>query len=561
MIYNLQRFQELFYHLYSIFRANEAELNELDAAVGDGDHGTTMARGFAAVAKAAAKKPHSISDLFGHVANTLAEETGGAIGPLLAAFFSAGISVFAGKSETGLAEIAAFFQQGYNLVRAVGGAEPGDKTLLDALAPAVQAIENRQDLSLEEGLHLAAEAAELGAQSTREMVASEGRARFLGERSLAHPDPGATSFALLVKAFSEVANGCSVDLPIELTYPAPVDFHPTGAFINSPERMVLEDNQGLALAYPSLVRLTKNDVLVRVKPKSTGKVGLAMGQGGGHTPSMGGFVGQGLLDADVYGPLFTCASGLKIEDAIVQADRGAGVVLLVSNHAGDVLNARLAQQLAQEKGHHVEFVLSCDDVTIAPRENLLRRRGLGGLLFTLKVGGAAAEAGQGLTDVARLMRDTNERTATLGVASRAPEHPLTGKKLFSLPEGRIEVGTGVHGEVGVYRGDLMPVDDLIKLMLDRLVPDLDSFLNGNVYVFLNGSGGTSRMELHILYRSIFNQLSRQGLRVADAVIGSYFTTLNMGGFSLSLCALSEESKPYWDAPADSPSFHWPLQVS
>jgi dihydroxyacetone kinase phosphoprotein-dependent L subunit len=556
-MFDLQRFKALFFHLYLVFNENSVELNALDSAVGDGDHGSTMLRGFTAAAKAADEDYSSIADLFEAVSNTLAEQTGGAIGPLLAAFFSAGTTAFAGKSEVGLKEVTAFFHQGYDLVQAVGGAVPGDKTLLDALEPAVRVLEEHPDATLAGGLDLAAIAAEEGAMKTKEMVASEGRARFLGERALAHADPGATSFALLVKAFTDVADGLNEGFPAALAAPVQTEFHPTGALINSPETMVHEDNQGLALAYPNLVRLTENDVLVRANPKSAGKVGLAIGQGGGHTPSMGGFIGSGLLDADVYGPLFTCASGLKIEKAISAADTGAGVALLVSNHAGDVLNARLAQQRAQERGHQVEFILSTDDVATAPREDYLRRRGLGGLLFPLKVGGGAAEAGLGLGDVARLMRETNARTVTLGVASRAPRHPVTGEVLFELPEGEVEVGTGVHGEVGVYRGDLMPADDLVRLVLEKLVADLEGLLTEKVYVFLNGSGGTSQMELHILFKSVYEQLTAQGLRIADAVIGSYFTTLGMGGFSLSLCALPDEAISFWNAPANSPAFHWP----
>ena len=557
-MFDLQRFKALFFHLYLVIKANAIELNGLDAAVGDGDHGSTMQRGFTAAARVAVEEYPSIAELFESVSNTLAEQTGGAIGPLLAAFFSAGTTAFAGKSEVGLKEVTAFFKQGYDLVRAVGGAAPGDKTLLDALGPAVRVLEEHPNATLAAGLNLAAIAAEEGAIKTKEMVASEGRARFLGERTLAHADPGATSFALLVKAFSDIANGLTVAFPEELMTQISTDFQPTGAFINSPETMVTEDNRGLALAYPNLVRLTDDDVLVRVHPKPAGKVGLAIGQGGGHTPSMGGFVGPGLLDTDVYGPLFTCASGLKIAKAITAADTGAGVALLVSNHAGDVLNARLAQQKAQEKGIRVEFILSSDDVATAPREDYLRRRGLGGLLFPLKVGGGASEAGLGLGDVARLTRETNQRTATLGVASRAPRHPVTGKVLFDLPEGEIEVGTGVHGEIGVYRGDLMPADDLVRLVLEKLVADLEGYLTDKVYVFLNGSGGTSQMELHILFKSVHEQLAAQGLRTAGGVIGSYFTTLEMGGFSLSLCALPEEAIPYWDAPATSPAFYWPL---
>jgi dihydroxyacetone kinase phosphoprotein-dependent L subunit len=557
-MFDLSLFKVLFFLLYQTFTNQRTRLNQLDAAVGDGDHGDTIARGFRAAARAAEASDVGIAELFTEVANALAEQTGGAIGPLLAAFFGEGALVFEGKRQIGLPELTEFFRRGYDAVRVVGGAQPGDKTLLDALAPAVAALEDNQALSLIDALDRATLAAETGVEATREMQAEEGRARFLGERSKGHPDPGATSFALIVKTFALVAQGEIVE-SLELAEDEEADsFHPSGKFINSPASMIAEDNLGLALAYPGLVRLTDDGVLVRATPKTEGKVGLAIGQGGGHTPSMGGFIGPGLLDTDVYGPLFTCASGLKIAEAIEEADHGAGVALLVSNHAGDVLNARLGQHRAEGIGHEVELVLLSDDVATAPREDYLRRRGLGGLLFALKVGGGAAEAGLSLAEVAAQMRAINERTASLAVASRAPRHPFSGERLFDLPEGQIEVGTGVHGEVGVYRGELLPPDELIALMLDKLVPDLEPFLEDRVWVFLNGSGGTSDTELHILYQSIWRQLGERGLQVADGVVGSYFTTLEMGGFSLSLCALPENALPWWAAPASSPAFRWPL---
>jgi phosphoenolpyruvate---glycerone phosphotransferase subunit DhaK len=556
---DLAGFKDLFFYLYQTFNDHAPRLNALDSAVGDGDHGDTMLRGFRAAAQTVRDGTYGgISELFDAVADTLAEETGGAIGPLLAAFFAEGGLAFSGMEVVGVPALALFFKHGLDAVGEVGGAQPGDKTLVDALAPAVRVLVEGQGLDMVAALDAAAQAAEHGAQATQDYSATLGRARFLGERSVGHPDPGAVSFALIVRALHAIALG---DHPTELeteTFAASQRVKPLSKFINDPEDMVTEDNRGLALAYPQQVRLTESGVLVRAQPKGQGKVGLAIGHGGGHTPSMGGFLGAGLLDADVYGPLFTCASGLKIARAIELAERGGGVALLVSNHAGDVLNARLAARRVEQLGIPVCLVFSSDDVATAPREEFEARRGLGGILFPLKVGGGAAEAGLPLSDVAELMRNANERTATLAVASRAPRHPVSGERLFDLPEGQIEVGTGVHGEVGVYRGELMKADDLVAMMLDRLVPDLAAFIQDQVWVFLNGSGGTSQMELHILYQAVHQALAARGLQVAAGVVGSYFTTLEMGGFSLSLCALDEEGAGWWKAPASSPAFRWPL---
>jgi dihydroxyacetone kinase-like protein len=556
---DLAGFKALFFYLYQIFQDQAPHLNALDSEVGDGDHGDTMLRGFRAAAHTVNEGDYgSISALFDAVADSLAEETGGAIGPLLAAFFAEGGLAFSGMEGVRVPALALFFKRGLDAVREVGGAQPGDKTLVDALAPAVSALVESQGADVVTALDAAAQAAENGAQATQIYVASMGRARYLGERALGHPDPGAVSFSLIVRGLHGIAQGGHpAQLEIE-AFSASQRAKPFSKFINDPEDMVAEDNRGLALAYPQLVRLTDTGVLVRAQPKGQGKVGLAIGHGGGHTPSMGGFLGAGLLDADVYGPLFTCASGLKIARAIELAERGAGVALLVSNHAGDVLNARLAARRTDQLGIPVSLVLSSDDVATAPREDYLARRGLGGILFPLKVGGGAAEAGLPLCEVADLMLRTNERTATLAVASRSPRHPVSGERLFDLPEGQIEVGTGVHGEVGVYRGELLQADDLVGMMLDKLVPDLAAFLQDRVWVFLNGSGGTSQMELNILYQAVHQALDARGLKVVAGVVGSYFTTLEMGGFSLSLCALDDEGAGWWEAPANSPTFRWPM---
>ena len=556
MRFDIHACQSLFFHLSEVFRSKAHQLNQLDSAIGDGDHGDTMARAFTAASLAAQDEQTSISALFDAVANHLAEKTGGAIGPLLAAFFAEGSLVFNNLDVIETPHLAEFFQLGYQAVQQVGGAQPGNKTMLDSLEPAVQILKNSSNQTLEIALNQAFEASQSGAEATRNLRAVHGRARFLGDRSLGHPDPGAVSFSWIVDGFAAVAAGLRLPPPDPEQIEPEISL-PNGKFFNNPHDMVAQDILGLSMAYPKLVKLAEDGVLVRALPKADGKVALVIGHGGGHTPSMGGFIGTGLLDADAYGPLFTCASGLRIARAIEMSHHGAGIALLVSNHAGDVLNARLAQRWAEHAGIEMEFILLSDDIATAPREQYLNRRGLGGLLFALKVGGGAAEAGLSLADIAALMRETNQRTATLAVASRAPTHPVNGKPLFDLPEGQIEVGTGVHGEVGVYQGEHLPADALIKMILDKLVADLADLIDGPVLVFLNGSGGTSTMELHILYQSVLKQLDKLGIDVASGVVGSFFTTFEMCGFSLSLCALADTAQTWWDSPAASPSFVWP----
>ncbi len=550
--------------LFSLWRARfadaEARLNALDSAIGDGDHGSTMARAFrAAETRVLTGDFADLGALFDAAAATIAESTGGAIGPLISALIAQGGMAFEGETKATMSAVARGVQQGADAVQAVGQAELDDKTLLDALIPAVDALSAHSDADPIEAFDAAVEAARNGATSTAEMVATHGRARFLGERARGHEDPGANAIVVFFQASREFAAGQRVpppDLDAENTSPAPP---PPGKLLNDPAQMIEEELEGLALAHPRYIRQTEHPgVLTRAHPKKTGKVGLSIGHGGGHTPSMAGFIGEGLLDTDAYGPLFTCASGVRIARAIEAADHGAGVVLLVSNHTGDVLNARLALHRAEQLGIQTRMTLLTDDVATAPRERYQERRGLGGLLFALKVGGAAAEAGASLDEVARLIEHVNERTATLAVAVRAGTHPATGEPLLALKPGQIEIGTGVHGESGVYSGPHLPADEIAERIVARLVEDLGHLIaDGQVWAFVNGSGGTSMMELHVVYRGVAQALERRGLRIADSVVNAYFTTQEMGGFSLSLCALDEETAAWWDTPARSTYFHQP----
>jgi dihydroxyacetone kinase-like protein len=551
----LQDLSACFVLIYERLAENEEHLNQLDSGTGDGDHGTTMVRAFRAAAEAVQPAHQDVGAVFDTCAEAQAEYAGGAIGPLLASLFAEGGLVFDGQQAVTLQGFRNFLTRGLTAIQEIGGAQAGDKTLIDALIPAAEAMRVGNFDHLADGLEAAAQGASEGAAATREMTAAQGRARFAADRSVGSPDAGAISITLVLQAFSDFAAG--IRPAITLKEVSSSFTPPPGRFINHPDTMVAEDNQGLALAYPDLVKLHTEGVLLRANPKASGKVALAIGHGGGHTPSMGGFVGPGLLDADVYGPLFTCASGVRISRAIELAEKGAGVALLVSNHSGDVLNARLAVRRAGQKGIKVEPILLGDDIATAPRTALENRRGLGGLLFALKIGGAAAEEVQSLADVARLMRKTNQRTASLMVSGRAPFHPVSGKTLFELREGQIEIGAGVHGEVGVYRGEHLPADEIIDLLMDQLLDDLSVFNPEKVLAFVNGAGGTSKMELHILYRRVSEVLTARGIHLAAGVIGSYFTTLEMGGFSLSLCVPDEEMLGLWEQPASGPSFHWP----
>jgi dihydroxyacetone kinase-like protein len=555
-MFDLKKFRMLF-TLFSVYFNEQCQaLNNLDVAVGDGDHGFTISRAFTAADHALHAEYSELGSMLDTAAEALAENAGGAIGPLLAAFFAEGGIILRGKQTCSKEDLASFFEGGLKAVMQVGGARPGQKTLVDAIFPAVQALRDEKHQTLTDALDAAENAAKEGAISTKEMIAVHGRAHFLGDRAKGYQDAGATSFAMIVRCFKDAGSGRSVEIHPQENSSA--EFRPSGKFINHPDTMISQENEGLALAYPEILTYTPEGFLVRVNKKEAGKVGLAIGHGGGHTPSMGGLVGKGLLDSDVYGPIFTCPSGVKIARAVELADRGAGVTLLISNHSGDVLNARLGMRRAEQLGIQVEPVYLGDDIATAPRAEFEKRRGLAGLLFALKTGGAAAENGKSLAEVAGLMRKTNQRTATLAVAVRPPTHPATNIPLFDIPIGQVEIGTGVHGEVGVYRGDLLPADQIIDMVLSKLVDDLSDFPEKQFLIFLNGSGGTSRMELNILYRRVHQSLQSQKFEIAGSMVDSLFTTQEMGGFSLSLCKVDKELLDYWNEPASAACFRWPM---
>lgn len=553
-MFNLDDLKDLFSLLREKFDQLESDLNALDSEIGDGDHGFTMSRTMRAAELAAASEFNHLGEGFDAIAEAMAENAGGAIGPLLASLFAEGGQVLLDKSQISPVDFSIFLSGALKSIQEVGSAQRGDKTMVDALAPAVEAITGTQFSSLDQCLEKAATAARQGAESTREMAAVHGRASFVADRSRDHQDAGATSLAVLLETWLAYLRGTRSETTAEdqQTIHQP----PPGKLINHPDLMVSEDNQGLTLLYPHLVRL-KDGILLRAQPKEEGKTALVIGHGGGHTPSMGGFIGSGMLDADVYGPIFTCASGVSIARAIEEGDRGAGVVLLVSNHSGDVLNARLGIRRARQKEIKVESVLMGDDIATAPRESYQKRRGLGGILFGLKIGGGAAEDGRPINEVVEIIQRTNQRTATLSVAVKPPTHPATGQPLFEMPAGQIEVGTGVHGEVGVYRGSHLSAHEIIEMLLKKLLDDIKIFAPDPLLVFINGAGGTSRMELHILYHEAFKGITSRGIKVVAGIADSYFTTLEMGGFSLSICAADEEMIEYWNYPASTPCFRWP----
>lgn len=320
--------------------------------------------------------------------------------------------------------------------------------------------------------------------------------------------------------------------------------------INAREMILQDMLAGFASAYPDIVRLTESGLIVRAQPKAAGKVGLVIGNGSGHEPAMIGFVGEGLFDVNIPGELFTAPGPDRIVEGIRAADRGAGVLLCVSHHAGDLMNAEIALELCQAEGiSNIEMVVLYDDISSAPKGHEAERRGTAGLFFVWKMLGAYAESGASLAECKAMAEKIRDHTRTVALALTSCASPISGEVMFELPDDEMEIGMGVHGEVGMGRHKVLSADATIDLMLPPILEDLPFKTGDEVLTLLNNSGSMTLMELYILHKRLSEGLKAAGIRHYKSWIGPYATTQEMAGFALSLCRVDSELKALWDAPA------------
>ena len=331
----------------------------------------------------------------------------------------------------------------------------------------------------------------------------------------------------------------------------------TRRFLNRPDQAVQEMLEGYAAAHSDIIRLSAG-LVVRTVPKPGGHVGMVIGNGSGHEPAMIGWVGEGLFDVNVPGPIFSSPGPASILEGIKAADRGGGVLLLVSSHAGDIMNADLAIADAEDEGiDNVEMVVLYDDVASAPKDRIAERRGGAGLFFVWKTVGAAAERGDSLRTCARIARKTRDRVRSLSAAVGTVAHPVSGQPLGNPEDTTVAVGLGVHGEPGTRLGEKARADDISALMVDRLVDDADLGTGDRVGLLLNNAGSLTLMELSVLYRGARAALERSGIQVVRSWVGSYATTLDMAGFAFAICHMEDELLDLYDAPARAAAFTMP----
>ncbi len=324
-------------------------------------------------------------------------------------------------------------------------------------------------------------------------------------------------------------------------------------FINDRSRLTQELLEGFAAAHSDLVSVSPQRLVTRKVPKSPDKVALVTLGGAGHEPALSGFVGEGMLDISVVGDIFAAPGPPPVFAALRQAQRPAGALFVVLNHAGDVLSADMAMQMAEAEGLKVRKILTHEDIAAGPDAPVTDRRGLVGCIPLYKIAGAAAEAGRSLEEVHALAERFNNRMATLAVAMKAATHPATGATLFELADDQMEIGMGQHGEAGTGPCKIRSADETAALMMERLVNAIQAKAGDRLMVILNGAGATTLMELYIVFRGVKKYLDGLGIEIVASRVGELLTVQEMAGFQMFAAQMDDELLELWKAPCNTPS--------
>ena len=326
-------------------------------------------------------------------------------------------------------------------------------------------------------------------------------------------------------------------------------------FINSPEAFVDEMLEGVMSAHADQLTYTDDDIrCVTRKDLSKKKVALASGGGSGHLPTFMGYVGEGMLDGCPVGGVFQSPSSNQMYEVTKAIDRGMGVLYIYGNYSGDIINFDMAAELADFDDIKVETVIAADDVASAPKKEKEKRRGVAGIFYLYKIAGAAAEEGRDLSEVKRIAEKVGSSVATMGVALSPCIIPEAGKPTFTIGDDEMEIGMGIHGEPGIRRGPLRSADAVVDEMLPAVLNDIPAVSGDEVSVLVNGLGATPKEELYIIYRRIAQVLSERGIKMVKLYCGEFATSMEMTGFSISVCKLDEETKKLLSAPACTPFF-------
>jgi phosphoenolpyruvate---glycerone phosphotransferase subunit DhaK len=327
--------------------------------------------------------------------------------------------------------------------------------------------------------------------------------------------------------------------------------------INDPDAVVRDALGGVALAHPELRVDREHRLVIRGDAPVQGKVGLVSGGGSGHEPLHGGFVGPGMLDAACAGEVFTSPVPDQMQAATTAVDGGAGVVHIVKNYTGDVMNFEMAAEMAQaESGVEVAAVVIDDDVAVRDSLYTAGRRGVGLTVLVEKIAGAAAEAGRDLATVVDVIKKVNGQGRSMGMALTSCTVPAAGKPTFDLPDNEMEIGIGIHGEPGRERVPLAPAREVAQMLVEPILEDFDFTGGDGVLCFVNGMGATPLIELYLMYAEVASLLDRAGISIARSLVGPYITSLDMAGCSVTLLKMDDDLLGLWDAPVATPGLRW-----
>ena len=321
--------------------------------------------------------------------------------------------------------------------------------------------------------------------------------------------------------------------------------------LDNPEDLVIQSLAGFAAAHSGLVKLHPSVKAVLRAHAPNKKVAVVSGGGSGHEPLHIGYVGYGMLDAACPGEIFTSPTPDQIYEAAKAVDGGKGILFIVKNYTGDVMNFRMAADLLAADGISVAQVVVDDDVAVQDSLYTAGRRGVGGAVLVEKIVGAKAEEGASLDEVKALCEKVNCRVRSMGMALASCTVPAAGRPTFELGEDEMEIGIGIHGEAGRRRMKLKPAKEIVAMMAGAIVEDLPFNAGDEVLAFVNGMGGTPQLELYLVYKDLADFLKEKGIVVARSLVGNYITSLEMQGFSITLLKLDEEMKALWDAPVET----------
>ncbi len=325
-------------------------------------------------------------------------------------------------------------------------------------------------------------------------------------------------------------------------------------FINSVDTIVNDTVSAFVDVYSDRVKKLSNANVVAKLEKDIGKVGVVICNGSGHEPACIGFVGKNALTCNGYGNLFAAPGPNTVLSAIKEADTGEGVVVLISNHAGDILNSKIGVKWAIGDNYNVKYVVLYDDVLSAPKNEPLERRGTAGTFFNYRMAGAYAAEGHSIAEVVKMAERIRDNTRTVTIASTPGISPISGEKMFEIADDEYEIGIGVHGEASAYVLKTEPASEITKKMCDILIEDGEYKSGDELLVLVNGCGQTTYMELMIVFGEVKKYLASKGISTFKPAVGSFITTQEMGGIALAFCRTDDDIKRLWTTPTDAPGF-------